>query len=68
MDIIQQEIKKNSLFLAEHNVTTKIILGDCSNVLKTIKDNSIDLIVTSPPYSDQRKNTYGGIKADQYVE
>lgn len=31
-------------------------------------DNSINLVVTSPPYSDQRKNTYGGVKAEQYVE
>ena len=31
-------------------------------------DNSIDLIVTSPPYADQRKSTYGGISPDKYVE
>jgi site-specific DNA-methyltransferase (adenine-specific)/site-specific DNA-methyltransferase (cytosine-N4-specific) len=31
-------------------------------------DNTIDLIVTSPPYSDQRKTTYGGIHPDHYVE
>ena len=31
-------------------ITTKIIQGDCKDVLKTIDDNSIDLIVTSPPY------------------
>jgi len=24
-----------------------------------IQDNSIDLIVTSPPYADQRKSIYG---------
>ena len=29
---------------------------------------SIDLIVTSPPYADQRKSTYGGIKPDAYVD
>jgi site-specific DNA-methyltransferase (adenine-specific)/site-specific DNA-methyltransferase (cytosine-N4-specific) len=42
--------------------------GDCLDVLKTLDDNSIDLIVTSPPYSDQRKSTYGGIHPDKYVE
>lgn len=26
-------------------------LGDCLNVLKTIPDNSVDLIITSPPYN-----------------
>jgi site-specific DNA-methyltransferase (adenine-specific) len=42
--------------------------GDCLDILKTLEDNSIDLIVTSPPYSDQRKSTYGGIHPDKYVE
>jgi len=31
-------------------------------------DNSINLIVTSPPYADRRMNSYGGIKQDKYVE
>jgi site-specific DNA-methyltransferase (adenine-specific)/site-specific DNA-methyltransferase (cytosine-N4-specific) len=47
---------------------TEIILGDCLEVLRTLKDNSIDLIITSPPYADQRKGTYGGIHPDKYVE
>ena len=46
----------------------KIICGDCLEVLQTFPDNSIDLIVTSPPYADSRKKTYGGIPADEYVE
>lgn len=45
-----------------------IYLGDSREQLKKIADNSIDLIITSPPYADQRKNTYGGIKPDKYVE
>lgn len=45
----------------------KILLGDCLNVLKTVPDNSVDLIVTSPPYADQRKDVYGGIHPDKYV-
>ena len=49
-------------------INTKIILGDCKDVLKTINENTIDLIVTSPPYADRRKNTYGGIKPERYVE
>lgn len=49
-------------------VDTKIFYGDCLNVLKEIQTNSVDLIVTSPPYADQRKSTYGGIKSDRYVE
>ncbi len=45
-----------------------IIAGDCEAVLKQFPENSIDLIITSPPYSDKRKNTYGGIHPDKYVD
>jgi len=45
-----------------------IYLGDCLDILKQIPDNLVDLIITSPPYTDQRKNTYGGINPNQYVE
>lgn len=49
-------------------ITTDIYLGDSKEQLKRLPDNSVDLIVTSPPYADQRKSTYGGITADKYVE
>jgi site-specific DNA-methyltransferase (adenine-specific) len=45
-----------------------VFCGDCEDVLKVFPDNCINLIVTSPPYADQRKNTYGGIKPDQYAD
>jgi DNA modification methylase len=45
-----------------------LYVGDCEEILKNIPDNSVDLIFTSPPYADQRKNTYGGIHPDKYVE
>jgi len=44
-----------------------IICGDCEEILQSFPDNCIDLIVTSPPYADQRKKTYGGLHPDQYV-
>jgi DNA modification methylase len=43
------------------------LLGDCLDVLQRYPDQCIDLIVTSPPYADQRAATYGGIKPDDYV-
>jgi len=49
-------------------IDTKVLLGDCKDIIKTIEDNSIDLIVTSPPYADRRKNTYGGISPEKYVD
>lgn len=47
---------------------SKIILGDCKEILKTLPNDSVDLIFTSPPYADSRSNTYGGIHPDKYVE
>ena len=49
-------------------MTPKLLLGDCREQLLQLPDNSVDLIVTSPPYADQRKSTYGGISPDEYVE
>jgi len=46
----------------------KVYLGDCLEVMKTIPDNSIDLIITSPPYAERRKSTYSGTNVDEYVE
>jgi site-specific DNA-methyltransferase (adenine-specific) len=46
----------------------RIVQGDCLAVLPQIPSDSVDLIVTSPPYADSRKNTYGGIHPDQYVD
>jgi site-specific DNA-methyltransferase (adenine-specific)/site-specific DNA-methyltransferase (cytosine-N4-specific) len=45
-----------------------IYLGDSKELLAELKDNSVDLIFTSPPYADSRKNTYGGIHPDKYVD
>lgn len=46
----------------------RIFEGDCRHVLSLLPTASVDLIVTSPPYADQRRNTYGGIHADEYVD
>ena len=46
----------------------RIIQGDCEQVLNEFPDNSIDLIFTSPPYADQRKKTYDGVRPSEYVD
>lgn len=45
-----------------------IVEGDCTQILPQLPDNSVDLIITSPPYADQRKNIYGGVHPDKYVD
>ncbi|MBC7418885.1 MAG: site-specific DNA-methyltransferase [Pedobacter sp.] len=49
-------------------VRTELFFGDSREELKKLPDNSVDLIITSPPYADQRKGTYGGIHPDKYVD
>ena len=45
-----------------------ILHGDCRALLPTLPDACVDLVVTSPPYADARKGTYGGVHPDDYVE
>jgi len=74
-----KQLTKNSEFICVNlqdstknisamEVKNDLYLGDCKKELKKIPDNSVDLIFTSPPYADQRKNTYGGIHPDKYVD
>src|SRR5258708_29891322 len=49
-------------------VLDAIIEGDAREELKKVGESSVDLVVTSPPYADSRKRTYGGIHPDEYVE
>ena len=46
----------------------KIYCGDCLEILPKLPDESVNLIVTSPPYADSRKENYGGTHPDHYVE
>ena len=41
---------------------------DCLKRLRKIPDQSVDLVMTSPPYADNRKGVYRGIKTEKYVE
>lgn len=51
-----------------NQVTTKLMVGDCLMRLPEIPSESVDLIMTSPPYANQRRTTYGGIHPDRYLD
>lgn len=53
--------------MGKYEFRTGIIEGDCRDVLKTFPKECVDLIVTSPPYGQQRKGHYAGIEPDNYV-
>ena len=44
-----------------------VYFGDCLHVMQDLTADSVDLIVTSPPYANMRAHTYGGIDHDLYV-
>lgn len=46
----------------------KLLMGDCKDQLSNVADQSVDLVFTSPPYADRRKNCYESITADEYVD
>ena len=45
-----------------------IINGECVEEMKKLPDESVDLMVTSPPYADKRKDSYGGIAPEFYAD
>jgi DNA modification methylase len=53
--------------MKERQFNNVILTGDCLDRLNGLADASVDLIVTSPPYADARKSSYGGIHPDDYV-
>lgn len=47
----------------------KIYQGDSLSLLKTVPDNFVDLVITSPPYSDLKTYIdFSGIHPDKYVD
>jgi site-specific DNA-methyltransferase (adenine-specific) len=54
--------------LTKEKIENQYIIGDCKDILTDVGDDTFDLIITSPPYADRRKNTYGGIHPDKYVD
>ena len=46
----------------------KCFCGDALDLLDEVEDNSIDLVITSPPFALQRKKAYGNEEQEDYVE
>ena len=45
----------------------EVVYGDSINVLASYASDSVDLIMTSPPFGLVRKKDYGNVEADEYV-
>ncbi len=45
-----------------------VVEGDCVDLIPLLPDRSLDLVLTSPPYAQQRDGEYPGVPEDQYPE
>lgn len=52
-------------FATEHGAA---YLGDALELIKCLPDNSVNLIMTSPPFALTRQKEYGNVSADRYVK
>ncbi|HLG36611.1 MAG TPA: site-specific DNA-methyltransferase [Nitrososphaera sp.] len=46
----------------------KAVVGDSLALLTQLPDNSVDLVITSPPFALQRQKEYGNIEQENYVD
>lgn len=44
----------------------RVYQGECIEVMLSMPEASVDAVMTSPPYAEQRKSTYGGIPERDY--
>ena len=65
--MLNRKIQKSNRFDADADVV--FLLGDSLKTLKKIPDNSIQLIITSPPYNLQKEyETKQSLDADEFLE
>lgn len=60
--------KKQNFKVYHHTELGEMILGDSLDVLSKREADSVDLIMTSPPFGLVRKKEYGNVPADEYCE
>jgi DNA modification methylase len=62
---VQKTIDFTPYYTQNHGA---IYLGDSLELIKSIEDNSINMILTSPPFALTRKKEYGNESAEKYIE
>jgi site-specific DNA-methyltransferase (cytosine-N4-specific) len=43
-------------------------IGDSSELLHSLEDESVSLVITSPPFALQRKKEYGNVEQHEYID
>ena len=53
---------------ASRSVAAQYLHGDCLDLIPTLDDCSVSLVVTSPPYADQRAGHYESVPEEDYPD
>ncbi len=62
--MIELNFEKAPFYITQHGAA---YVGDALTYLRQMKRDSVDLIVTSPPFALKRKKEYGNVAAKDYV-
>lgn len=62
--VFQVDFKKEPYYTTQYGAA---YLGDALHFLRQMKSESVDLIVTSPPFALKRKKEYGNVDAKEYI-
>ncbi len=58
---------KTGILPAYTTALGRAFCGDALEVLRSFRDNSVSLVMTSPPFALRRKKAYGNVEADEYI-
>ena len=61
------EIKQCNFITFHETTFGQIVHGDSREILGAYSEDSVDLIMTSPPFGLVRKKDYGNVEANEYV-
>src|SRR5579863_729658 len=53
---------------AKRPIADAVVCGDALKLIPTLRDGSVSLFLTSPPYAMQRKRQYGGVAEKDYPD
>lgn len=56
--LVTKEKAKKAGIDTNNNSTIELQHGDCNTLLKSLPDNSVDLVLTDPPYNISKKNNF----------
>ena len=63
---VRRNGKKRKRIRHNSDDASRVVCGDCMKLIPTLDDGTVNLVVTSPPYAEQRKGHYQGVTERDY--